>query len=152
MTEKNQDLVRNRRSFHDYEILETYEAGIALTGTEIKSLRTSDASIQEAYIKVIAGEVWLIGSYISPYKFGNVFNHEERRDRKLLMHNYEIKKLKEASREKGFTLVPLAIYLVKGRAKVKFGLAKGKKSHDKRQAIKEKDEKRRMNRMTKGDV
>lgn len=152
MTEKNQDLVRNRRSFHDYEILDTYEAGIVLTGTEIKSLRANDASIQEAYVKIVAGEAWLIGCYIAPYKFGNVFNHEERRDRKLLMHAYEIKKLKEATREKGLTLVPLAIYLKKGRAKISVGLAKGKKSHDKRHAIKEKEEKRRMDRTTKGEV
>lgn len=152
MTEKNQDLVRNRRSFHDYEILDTYEAGIVLTGTEIKSLRNNDASIQEAYVKVLDGEAWLIGSYIAPYKFGNVYNHVEKRDRKLLMHSYEIKKLKEATREKGLTLVPIAIYLKKGRAKIKIGLAKGKKAHDKRDSLKEKEEKRRMDRSTKSDI
>lgn len=152
MTEKNQDLVRNKRSFHDYEILDTYEAGIVLTGTEIKSLRNNDASIQEAYVKVVEGEAWLIGSYIAPYKFGNVYNHVEKRDRKLLLHSYEIKKLKEATREKGLTLVPIAIYLLKGRAKIKIGLAKGKKAHDKRDSLKEKEEKRRMDRSTKRDI
>lgn len=152
MAEKNQDLVRNRRAFHDYEILETFEAGIVLRGTEIKSLRTSDASIQEAYIKVVDNELWLIGSYIAPYKYGNVHNHEEKRDRKLLLHRYEIRKVRDATREKGQTIIPLAIYLKKGRAKVKFGIAKGKKSHDKRHSIKEKEEKRRMDRMTKGEM
>lgn len=152
MTEKNQDLVRNRRSFHDYEILETFEAGIVLRGTEIKSLRSNDASIQEAYVKVFEGEAWLIGSYIAPYKYGNVHNHEERRDRKLLFHKYEIQKLKEATREKGLTLVPIAIYLVKGRAKIKVGLAKGKKAHDKRHSIREKEEKRQMDRTRKGSL
>jgi SsrA-binding protein len=152
MTEKNQDLVRNRRSFHDYEILETFEAGIVLQGTEIKSLRTNDASIQEAYVKVIEGEAWLVGCYIAPYKYGNVHNHEERRDRKLLFHKYEIRKLKEATREKGLTLVPLAIYLHKGRAKIKVGLAKGKKAHDKRHSIREKEEKRAMDRSRKGSL
>jgi SsrA-binding protein len=152
MTEKNQDLVRNRRSFHDYEILETFEAGIVLQGTEIKSLRTNDASIQEAYVKVMEGEAWLIGCYIAPYKYGNVHNHEERRDRKLLFHKYEIRKLKEATREKGLTLVPLAIYLHKGRAKIKVGLAKGKKAHDKRHSIREKEEKRAMDRSRKGSL
>jgi SsrA-binding protein len=152
MTEKNQDLVRNRRSFHDYEILETFEAGIVLQGTEIKSLRTNDASIQEAYVKVIEGEAWLVGCYIAPYKYGNVHNHEERRDRKLLFHKYEIRKLKEATREKGLTLVPLAIYLHKGRAKIKVGLAKGKKAYDKRHSIREKEEKRAMDRSRKGSL
>lgn len=151
MAEKNQDLVRNRRAFHDYEVLETFEAGIVLRGTEIKSLRTSDASLQEAYVKIINSEAWLIGSYVAPYKFGNVHNHEEKRDRKLLLHLYEIRKLKEAIREKGLTIVPLGIYLKKGRAKLKIGIARGKKSHDKRHAIKEKEEKRRMLRVTKGE-
>lgn len=152
MTEKNQDLVRNRRSFHDYEILETFEAGMVLHGTEIKSLRANDASIQEAYVKVMEGEAWLIGCYIAPYKYGNVHNHEEKRDRKLLFHKYEIRRLKEATREKGLTLVPIAIYLHKGRAKIKIGLAKGKKAHDKRHSIREKEEKRQMDRTRKGSL
>lgn len=146
------DLVSNRKAFHDYEILETFESGIVLQGTEIKSLRTHDASLQEAYIKALEGELWLIGSYIAPYKFGNVHNHEERRDRKLLMHKREIKKLREAVQEKGLAIVPLAIYLSKGRAKVKIGLGRGKKHFDKRASIRERDEKRRIQRAMKNDA
>ena len=148
-TKKNNDLVSNRRAFHDYEILDTYEAGIVLKGTEIKSLRDHGGSLQEAYIRVIRGELWLIGCSIAPYRFGNVHNHEERRDRKLLMHKREIQRLKSLTQEKGLTLVPLAFYLKKGRVKVKFATAKGKKTVDKRHAIKEKEEKRRMQRTTR---
>lgn len=145
----NKDLVSNRKAFHDYEILETLEAGIVLTGTEIKSLRNHDASLQEAYVKIIKKEVWLIGSYIAPYKFGNVYNHEERRDRKLLLHKREISRLKEETEQKGLTLIPLAMYLLNGRVKIKIGTAKGKKKGDKREALKEKDEKRQIDRMMK---
>lgn len=123
----NKDLVSNRKAFHDYEILDTVEAGVVLTGTEIKSLRNHDASLQEAYVKILKNEVWLIGSYIAPYKFGNVYNHEERRDRKLLLHKREIARLKSETQEKGITLIPLALYLKNGRVKVKIGSAKGKK-------------------------
>jgi len=143
------DLVKNRRAFHDYEILDTFEAGMVLMGTEIKSLRNHGGSLQEAYIKTIANELWLIGASIAPYRFGNVHNHEERRDRKLLMHHYEIKKIKEAAQLKGLTIVPLAIYLKKGRAKIKIALAKGKKAYDKRETIKARDEKRRMDKLMK---
>lgn len=146
------DLVSNRKAFHDYEILESFEAGIVLRGTEIKSLKTHDASLQEAYVKIFAGEIWLVGSYIAPYKFGNIHNHEERRDRKLLMHRREITRLKESVQEKGLALIPLAIYLKKGRAKLKIGLGRGKKHHDKRASIKERDEKRRMQRAMKDDA
>jgi SsrA-binding protein len=144
MNEKPSDLVSNRRAFHDYEILETFEAGIALQGTEIKSLRNNGGSLQEAYVKVFDREAWLLGSYIAPYKFGNVYNHNEKRDRKLLLHKREIEKLARALQEKGLTCIPLAIYLKQGIAKVKIGLGRGKKLHDKRQSIKERDEKRTM--------
>lgn len=145
----DKDLVSNRKAFHDYEILDTLEAGIVLTGTEIKSLRNHDASLQEAYVKIIKSEVWLIGSYIAPYKFGNVYNHEERRDRKLLLHKREIGRLKTETQEKGITLVPLAMYLKNGRVKIKIASAKGKKKGDKRAALKEKEEKREINRAMK---
>jgi SsrA-binding protein len=143
------DLVSNRRATHDYEILETFEAGIVLQGTEIKSIRNHGASLQEAYIKVVKGEVWLIGSSIAPYRFGNIHNHEEKRDRKLLLHKREINRLKVATQEKGLTIIPLALYLKKGRIKVRIGIAKGKKHIDKRADIKERDEKRHLQQALK---
>jgi SsrA-binding protein len=146
---QSSDLVSNRRATHDYEILETFEAGIVLQGTEIKSIRDHGATLQDAYIKVLNGEIWLIGSSIAPYRFGNIHNHEEKRDRKLLMHKREIKRLKEASQEKGLTLIPLAFYLKQGRVKVRIAIAKGKKNIDKRADIKERDEKRRMQQALK---
>lgn len=149
MNEKNNELVSNRRASHDYEILETFEAGIALQGTEIKSLRDHGGSLQEAYVKVVDGEVWLIGCTIAPYKYGNVHNHEERRERKLLMHKREIGQFKTATQEKGLTLIPLSFYLKNGRVKVKVAIAKGKKTVDKRHTLKERDEKRRMDKAMK---
>jgi len=136
------EIVSNRRAYHDYEILETFEAGIVLTGTEIKSLRGGGGSLQEAYVRVQKGELWLIGAHIAPYTFGNVHNHEERRERKLLMHKYEIDKLHMTAKTKGVTLVPLSLYFSKGRVKLKLGTGKGKKSVDKRQAIRAREEKR----------
>lgn len=138
------DLVSNRRATFNYEILETFEAGIVLQGTEIKSLRDNGGSLSEAYVRVIGNELLLIGSSIAPYRFGNIHNHEEKRDRKLLMHKREIAKLKVATQEKGYALIPLALYLKNGRVKVKIGLAKGKKNIDKRATIKDRDEKRHM--------
>ena len=149
MNDKPNDLVSNRRARHDYEILDTQEAGIALQGTEIKSLRDNGGSLQEAYVKVIRNELWLIGSSIAPYKYGSIYNHDERRDRKLLMHKREIAKLQTAVQEKGLTLIPLAMYLKNGRVKVKIAVAKGKKTVDKRETIKERDEKRRMEKALK---
>lgn len=146
---QSSDLVSNRRATHDYEILETFEAGIVLQGTEIKSIRDHGATLQEAYVKVLNSEIWLIGSSIAPYRFGNIHNHEEKRDRKLLMHKREIKRLKEASQEKGLALIPLALYLKQGRIKVRIAIAKGKKNIDKRADIKERDEKRRMQQALK---
>ncbi len=149
MNAKGKDLVSNRKAYHLYEILETFEAGITLKGTEIKSLRDHGGSLQEAYVRVIQNELWLIGCSIAPYRYGNIHNHEERRDRKLLLHKREIAKLKTATQEKGLTIVPISMYLKKGRVKVKIGTAKGKKSADKRATIKERDEKRRMQRIMK---
>lgn len=146
---KNSELVSNRRARYDYEILETFEAGLVLKGTEIKSLRDHGGSLQEAYVKIIKNELWLIGSTISPYRFGNVYNHEERRDRKLLMHRYEIEKLNKAIQLKGLTLVPLSMYLNKGKVKIRIGTARGKKNIDKRETIKERDDQRRMEKLKK---
>ncbi len=149
MAEEHRDLVSNRKAHFQYEILETYETGIVLLGTEIKSLRAHGGSIQEAYVKIHQGELWLVGASIAPYRFGNIHNHPETRDRKLLMHNYEIERLRRDIQEKGMTLVPLALYLKKGRVKVKIAVARGKRTFDKRSAIKERDEKRNVQRATR---
>lgn len=149
MSNKNSDLVANRRATFDYEILETFEAGIILLGTEIKSLRNHGGNLQDAYIKVLNNEAFLVGCSISQYRFGNIHNHEEKRERKLLLHKREISQLKVAAQEKGLTLIPLAIYLKNGRAKVKIALAKGKKTYDKRQAIRERDDNRQIAKVLK---
>lgn len=143
------ELVSNRRARHDYEVLETYEAGIALLGTEIKSLRNYGGSLQDSYVVIDKMEAYLKGCSIAPYSFGNIHNHEEKRDRKLLLHKKEIEKLKRSIEQKGLTIIPLAIYLSKGRAKVKIAVARGKKQHDKRSAIKEREHKRSMERALK---
>lgn len=149
MSEKSSDLVSNRRATHDYEIIETFEAGIVLLGTEIKSIRNNGATLQDAYVKVLSNELWLIGCQIAQYRFGNIHNHEEKRDRKLLMHKREINRLKVATQEKGLTVIPLALYLKNGRVKVRIATAKGKKAYDKRADIKERDEKRHMQQAMK---
>ncbi len=151
MTKKqsSNELVSNRKARFNFEILETFEAGVCLKGTEIKSLREGGGSLQEAYVKIMKGELWLIGANIAQYKYGNVHNHEEQRDRKLLMHKREIDKLRAATQEKGLAIVPLAMYLKKGRAKLKIATGRGKKTIDKRATIKERDEKRRMDKIKK---
>ena len=152
MAKKNSDseLVSNRKATHDYEILETYEAGIVLLGTEIKSLRTHGGSLQDAYVLITeAGDPILKNASIAPYRFGNLFNHEERRDRKLLLHKREIAKLQSLSQEKGLTLIPLGMYLKNGYVKVKVAIAKGKRSYDKRAALKEREHKRDIDRAMK---
>lgn len=143
------ELVSNRKAGYSYEILETLETGIALLGTEIKSLRDHGGSLQDAYVTIDDDELWLVNSSIAPYRYGGVYNHEERRKRKLLAHKREIRKLNAAIQEKGLTCIPLAIYLKKGRAKVKIALAKGKKLHDKREAIKEREDNKAIQRAMK---
>jgi SsrA-binding protein len=144
------ELVSNRKATHDYEILETYEAGIALLGTEIKSLRAHGGSLQDSYILItVSGDPLLKNSSIAPYKYGGVFNHEERRDRKLLLHKREIAKLRTVSTEKCLTLIPLAMYLKNGYVKVKVAVAKGKRAYDKRAALKEREHKRDIDRAMK---
>jgi SsrA-binding protein len=142
-------IARNRRARFDYEILETWEAGIALTGTEVKSLRNGKAQITDAYGILKDGEVWLLNLHIAPYEQGNRFNHEATRTRKLLLHAREIKKMIGAVERQGLTLIALEIYFKRGRAKVRLGLGKGKKLHDKRADLKEKDDKREMARAVK---
>lgn len=149
MNAKSSDLLSNKRAAFNYQILDTFESGIALQGTEIKSLRDHGGSLQEAYIKVINNELWLIGCNIAAYRYGNIHNHEERRDRKLLMHKREIAKFKEASQEKGLTIIPLAFFLKEGRVKVRIALAKGKNVVDKRETIKARDDKRYIDRVMK---
>ncbi len=152
MSKKNSDseLVSNRRATHDYEILETFEAGISLLGTEIKSLRGHGGSLQDAYVLVSdTHDVILKNASIAPYKFGNLFNHEEKRERKLLLHKREILRLKTLSQEKGLTLIPLGMYLKNGFVKVKIAVAKGKRNYDKRAALKEREHKRDIDRAMK---
>lgn len=150
MSKKKTDaeICSNRRAFHDYEILETFEAGMVLMGTEVKSLRDHGGSLQDSYVLVDENlDVILKNSSIAPYRFGGVaFNHPERRDRKLLLHKREALKLKNISQEKGLTLVPLSIYLKNGFMKIKIASARGKKSYDKRAALKEKEHERDISR------
>ncbi|MCS7201627.1 MAG: SsrA-binding protein SmpB [Dictyoglomus sp.] len=140
----------NRKAKHDYYILETYEAGIALTGTEVKSLREGKVSIVDSYADIDKGELWLFDLHISPYDKGNIYNHDPKRPRKLLMHKDEISRLIGKIKEKGLTLIPLSIYFnERGWAKVELGLAKGKKLYDKRRDLAEKAEKRELERAYK---
>jgi SsrA-binding protein len=146
--EKVKTVAENRRARYDYFIETTYEAGLALTGTEVKSLRFGEGSITEAYAEVNDSGVWLINSNIPEFSHGNRFNHEPKRPRKLLLHEREINKLHGAVAREGMTLVPLSIYFNgRGRAKVELALAKGKKTHDKRDTIKERDWKREQGRL-----
>lgn len=145
MSKPVNELVSNRRAFYDYEILDTYEAGIILLGTEIKSLRNHGGSLQDSYADIRDGHPWLVNASIAPYHFGNLHNHEDRRPRKLLLHKNEIEKLRKQVAEKGLTLIPLSIFLnKKGIAKVRIAVAKGKKTYDKRAALKDRDAKRAM--------
>jgi SsrA-binding protein len=138
---------RNKRAFHDYEILERLECGLVLQGTEVKSLRAGSASLEDAYAKLDDdGEVWLIGSDIPEYTEGNRFNHKPKRPRKLLLHKREINKFAGKATQRGFTLVPLRMYFKHGLAKVEIAVAKGKQLHDKRQASKKTDAQREIRR------
>ncbi|HEX5499331.1 MAG TPA: SsrA-binding protein SmpB [Thermomicrobiales bacterium] len=136
----------NRRAFHEFTILDTVEAGVALTGTEIKSIRDGKITISEAYARIENGELWLIGSHISPYSHGNRANHEPDRPRKLLVHKRQIRDLREAIEQKGMTLVPLRVALKRGRAKIDIGVARGKKLYDKREAAAERESRRDVER------
>ena len=139
----------NRRARHDYAIEETLEAGIALTGTEIKSVRAGKANLSDAYARVEKGEAWLIGAHIAEYAQGNRNNHPPTRTRKLLLHRDQIAELTGLQAAKGLTIVPLRLYIRRGRAKLELGIAKGKKSHDKRRSIAERDMRRELDRESK---
>ncbi len=132
-------IATNRKANHDYFISGRYECGIVLTGTEIKSIRQGKVNIKESYVQIKNNEIFIIGMHIAHYKEGNQFNHDETRTRKLLMHRHEISKLDKEVSQKGFTLVPLRVYIKAGKAKVEIGLGKGKKLYDKRQSEKERD-------------
>ncbi|HAM62721.1 MAG: SsrA-binding protein [Firmicutes bacterium GWF2_51_9] len=139
----------NRKATHDYFIVEKYEAGMVLYGTEIKSIRKGSVQFKDAYIEFKDGEAFVREMYIAQYEFGNRFNHEETRDRKLLMHKAEIAKLQKKVKLKGFTVIPLQMYLKDGRAKLEIALAEGKDVHDKREASKERDAKREIDKVLK---
>ena len=139
-------IANNKKAYHDYFIEETYEAGIALHGTEVKSLRMGKCSIKESFVRIENEEVYIYGMHISPYEKGNIFNRDPLRVKKLLLHKYEINKLAGKIAEKGYTLVPLKVYFNRSLVKVEIGLAKGKKLYDKRQDIAKKDQRREAER------
>lgn len=135
-------IANNKKAYHDFFIDETYECGIALHGTEVKSMRMGKCSIKEAFVRIEDGEVSVYGMHVSPYEKGNIFNKDPLRVKKLLLHKYEINKLLGKIKEKGYTLVPLQVYFKDGKVKVEIGLARGKKLYDKREAIAKKDQRR----------
>lgn len=148
---KQWPMIVNKKARHEYHVLDRYEAGLALTGTEVKSLRLGHASLDGAYARIIDGEVWLVGCNISPYEAGNVQNHEPLRPRKLLLHRRQIKKLSSRVIERGLTLIPLRIYFnERGLAKAEIALARGKSKYDKRQQIRARDQQREVARLTAG--
>ncbi|HJY62878.1 MAG TPA: SsrA-binding protein SmpB [Ignavibacteria bacterium] len=146
-TRKEYVITLNKKGRHDYEILNTYEAGIVLTGTEVKSLRDHKASIQEAYARIKGGEVWMVSSNIPIYKHGNIANHDPLRERKLLLSKSEIRKIDQKLKEKGLTLIPLKLFFSGPFIKVEIGLAKGKKLYDKRETIRKEESKRHLKRI-----
>ena len=143
--------INNRKAKFDYEIYETYEAGIVLTGTEIKSIRKGNCNLKDSYVVIRNNEAYTINMHISHYEEGNIFNHEETRTRKLLLHKKEIIKLNDKIKISGYTLIPIKLYFKNGKAKLLIGLAKGKKNYDKREAIKERDINRNIRKELKGN-
>jgi SsrA-binding protein len=146
-TDKIKVIATNRKANFEYEILNRYEAGIVITGTEVKSIRDGKINIQESYGRIINDEVWIINSHINEYKYGNINNHEPIRNRKLLLNKREIRKIKQQLQEKGLTLVPLKVYFKGSLIKVEIGIAKGKKLYDKRESIKKRDIERNLGRL-----
>ena len=143
---QNRLIANNKKAYHDYFIEDTYEAGISLAGTEVKSLRMGKCSIKESFVRIEKGEVYIYGMHISPYEKGNIFNKDPLRTRKLLLHQYEIRKIEGKIKEKGFTLVPLKVYFKGSLVKVEIGVARGKKLYDERQTIAKKDQRREAER------
>ena len=141
-TEGIKVLGNNKKAYYDYHVDDTLECGISLQGTEVKSIKDNRFSFSDSYARIRDDELWLIGLHVSVYPFGNIYNHEPDRDRKLLIHRQEIKRLRRRVDEKGFTLIPLKFYLKRGLVKLELGICKGKKTYDKREAIKARDQKR----------
>ncbi|MCH4034511.1 MAG: SsrA-binding protein SmpB [Lachnospiraceae bacterium] len=139
-------VANNKKAYHDYFIEKKYECGIALAGTEVKSIRQGKVSVKEAYVEIDQGEAWIEGMNISPYDHGNLFNRDPVRKRKLLLHKTEIRVLAQAVQQDGYTIVPLSVYFKRGKVKIEIGLAKGKHSYDKRQDIRKRDITREMER------
>jgi SsrA-binding protein len=146
---KRKPITDNRRAFHDYHILERLEAGVALTGTEVKSLRDGGGNLRESYAVLRDGEAYLVNANIAPYRQGNIANHEPLRERKLLLHRRELRQLDQKVSQRGMTLVPLSLYFADGRVKLELALAKGKEGPDKRQATAERDARRQLEREVK---
>lgn len=147
--QKDKPLAQNRKARHDYEILETVEAGMVLQGTEIKAIRQGKINLKDGFISIRQGEAFLKNVHISPYEQGNIFNHEPVRNRKLLLHKKEIQKLEREVKQNRLTIIPLKVYIVRGRAKVLIGLAQGKNRYDKRHSLKEQQMKRDIDRALK---
>jgi len=146
----SEDLVRNRKALHAFHVLDTWEAGIALVGTEVKALRGGHGQLQDAYVDATGGELWLKQANISPYQFGTYANHDPLRPRKLLLHRAEIHKITAKAERKGFTIIPLAIFLdPRGKIKIRIALAEGKTMGDKRDALREREQKREMDQLRK---
>jgi SsrA-binding protein len=152
MSDNEKTITLNRRARHEYAIEETLEAGLVLTGTEIKSIRAGKVNLSDAYARIERGEAFLIGAHIAPYEQGNRYNHEPLRTRKLLLHRDQIAELAGRVNTRGLTLVPLRLYIRDGHAKLELGLARGKKAHDKRRAIAERDQRRELERELKERV
>ncbi|MCZ7586640.1 MAG: SsrA-binding protein SmpB [Deltaproteobacteria bacterium] len=146
MSDAEKLITRNRKAFHDYHIVEEFEAGLVLQGTEVKALREGSASIKEGWVDIKDDEAWLVDAHIPPYSHGSDANHEPFRRRKLLLHKREIRKMDQRIKEKGYTAVPLRLYFKRGVAKLVVGLAKGKTHGDKRESMRERDDKRDMDR------
>lgn len=146
MAEENKTIAQNKKAYHDYFVLETYEAGIELVGTEVKSLRQGKCNLKDAWCSIDGGEIFVNGMHISPYDHGNIYNRDPMRKRKLLMHKKEIMRMFGTIKQDGLTLIPLSVYFKKGRAKVSVGLCKGKKLYDKRDSAAKKEAQRNIER------
>ncbi len=142
-------IAQNKKAWHDYFIQQTLESGIVLSGTEVKSVRLGKVNLKDSYASIKNGEVFIVGMHISPYEKGNIYNKDPERERKLLLHKYEINRLAGLVQQKGLTIVPLKLYLKKGKVKIELGVAKGKKIYDKREDIAERDVKREIDRRLK---
>ena len=149
MNDKIKTISQNKKAYHDYFVDEEYEAGLELVGTEVKSIRAGRVNLKDSYVSCKTGEALLIGMHISPYDFGNIFNHDPMRTRRLLLHRKEINKLIGLTQQEGYTLIPLKLYLKGQYVKIKIGLCRGKKNYDKRASIAERDAKRNIDRAIK---